>query len=141
MYITKVVLQKPLKVDIFGLVDESISHCNYFTLDETESIGENGSQTHEANSILPMLDFYLKKEDHGEASLIMYCDNCAGQNKNRFLMAYCAHLIKTKRYKTVEVHFLPVGHTKFSPDAFFGHFKKVLYSSRSFNILVPSVTV
>ena len=67
--------QKPLKVDIFGLVDESISHCNYFTLDETESIGENGGHTHEANSILSMLDFYLRKEDHGEATLIMYCDN------------------------------------------------------------------
>ncbi|GAU94655.1 hypothetical protein RvY_06387 [Ramazzottius varieornatus] len=39
--------------------------------------------------------------------------------------------MKPGRYNDVETHFLPVGHTKFALDAFFGRWKKVIRSGNT----------
>lgn len=38
-------------------------------------------------------------------------DNTSKQNKNRFLVGYCAFLVQCGLFKSVRVSFLPVGHT------------------------------
>ncbi|GAV00635.1 hypothetical protein RvY_11458 [Ramazzottius varieornatus] len=126
--------ESPLGVHIFGLVDESNSRVYYFFMNKSNCIGLGGKDSHGPNSVLSMLDFFLKQSDNGERNLCIYADNCTGQNKNRFTMGYLAHLIKTGRYDTIEIHFLPPGHTKFSPDAFFGQLKRIF---RRFSIDLP----
>ncbi|GAU93652.1 hypothetical protein RvY_05557 [Ramazzottius varieornatus] len=126
--------KSPLGVHIFGLVDESNSRVYYFFMNESNCIGLDGKNSHSPNSVLSMLDFFLKQSDNGERNLCIYADNCTGQNKNRFTMGYLAHLIKTGRYDTIEILFLPPGHMKFSPDAFFGLLKRIF---RRFSIGLP----
>ena len=48
----------------------------------------------------------------------MQLDN-AGNNKNQFVFAYMAFLIMKRVFKTIEVHFLPVGHTHEDIDQMF----------------------
>ena len=52
-----------------------------------------------------------------------HADNCCGQNKNCFLMGYFMWRMLVGLHKEIKVSFLPVGHTKFSPDWCFGLFK------------------
>ena len=59
-------------------------------------------------SIFKKLQAIKQAEEH--------CDNCSGQNKNRFLMYYMMYRILAGLHDDVVVSFLPVGHTKFSPD-------------------------
>ena len=59
--------------------------------------------------------------------LILYADNCPGQNKNQTMVAYLSYLVKIiKRFPCVELYFLISGHTKFSPDRNFGPIKQEL---------------
>ncbi|GAU87438.1 hypothetical protein RvY_00276 [Ramazzottius varieornatus] len=114
---------------LFGLVDESRSHNNFFMFDGENSIGVDGQNTYGPDAVLSMLNFYLSQHFNGEEILIIYCDNCRGRNQNRFLMGYCVDSVRNGRYKEVQVHFLPVGHTNFSPDGFFGLFKRIFRRS------------
>ena len=51
------------------------------------------------------------------------------------MIAYCAYLVKTlKRHPRIEIYFLIAGHTKFSPDAHFGTFKKKISKSEIHSI-------
>ena len=56
--------------------------------------------------------------------LHLHADNCVGQNKNRFVMAYFMWRVRTGQHKEITASFMPVGHTKFSPDWCFGLFKR-----------------
>jgi len=52
-------------------------------------------------------------------------DNCAGQNKNCYVMAYLMWRVLTGLHQEIKISFLLVGHTKFSPDWCFGLFKRL----------------
>lgn len=71
-----------------------------------------------------MLHHYLETHSFGEMNLHIHCDNCSGQNKNRFMMQYMAWRVMVGLNKKITVSFLIVGHTKFSPDWCFGLFKQ-----------------
>ena len=47
-----------------------------------------------------------------------------GQNKNRYLMYYYMWRVMVGLHEEIKVFFLPVGHTKFSPDWCFGLLKR-----------------
>ena len=53
-----------------------------------------------------------------------HADNCTGQNKNRYLMYYFMWRVLAGLHKEIKISFLPVGHTKFSPDWCFGLLKR-----------------
>ena len=72
-----------------------------------------------------MLHHFLETSNFGETKIHLHADNCSGQNKNRFMMQYLAWRVLTKLNKSITISFLPVGHTKFSPDWCFGLFKQV----------------
>jgi hypothetical protein len=56
--------------------------------------------------------------------LVIYCDNCKGQNRNKTLMHFLYWMVHIKNwFEEVEVNFLIVGHTKFSADRHFGYGK------------------
>ena len=71
-----------------------------------------------------MLHHFLAHHSLGETSVHFHADNCTGQNKNRYLMCYLMWRILTGLHTEVKISFLPVGHTKFSPDWCFGLFKR-----------------
>ena len=71
-----------------------------------------------------MLHHFFETHNLGEANLHLHCDNCSGQNKNRFVMQYLCWRVMVGLNKKITVSFLIVGHTKFSPDWCFGLFKQ-----------------
>ena len=77
-----------------------------------------------ANSIISMLHHFLATHNFGEGNVHFHCDNCCGQNKNKYLMFYMMYRILAGLHNEITVSFLPVGHTKFSPDWCFGLFKR-----------------
>ncbi len=51
--------------------------------------------------------------------LYVQMDNCAGQNKNRYVLAFLSLLVELGIFKKVKVSFLMVGHTHEDVDQFF----------------------
>ena len=65
----------------------------------------------------------------GEEEITIHADNCSGQNKNNAIIQYLAWRVLTGRHKRITYSFMVAGHTKFSPDGFFGLFKLKLKNS------------
>jgi len=82
-----------------------------------------------------MLDYYPRTLIKKGSNLILYCDNCGGQNKNQYLIGYLAYMVKVEKYLNgVELYFMIVGHTKFGPDGNFGKLKRKLRDENVYNI-------
>ena len=93
-------------------------------IDEASNTGKGG------NTVVSMLHHFLAVHSLGERRVHFHCDNCSGQNKNRFLMYYMMYWILCGLHDDIKVSFLPVGHTKFSPDWYFGLFKRHFQRSK-----------
>ena len=65
-------------------------------------------------------------------NLYLQLDNCAGTNKNRFVMAYLSLLTARKVFKEIQVGFLMVGHTHEDIDAYFSYLSKKLKNANTF---------
>jgi len=61
-------------------------------------------------------------------------DNCCAQNKNNILMGYFNWRVLSNLHESITMSFLPVGHTKFSPDPAFGIFKSKFRRSNVNNL-------
>lgn len=72
--------KSPRSCSIFGVHDERTEKQVNFLIDEGESVGKG------ANSVISMLHEYL--ESCNAQVLILFSDNCVGQNKNNALMEY-----------------------------------------------------
>lgn len=74
------------KIELFGIVNEEItaegSIQTNFVIDECFKLKKD------ANSVISILDFYLKENIAPGISLILYTDNSPGQNKNYFVLGY-----------------------------------------------------
>ncbi|KAH9159820.1 hypothetical protein LEN26_002155 [Aphanomyces euteiches] len=57
-------------------------------------------------------------------SLILYADNCGGQNKNNFVIKYLLMATMTGDLEQVDYNFFVKGHTKNACDRGFGHTRK-----------------
>ena len=71
-----------------------------------------------------MLHNFLMAHGFGERRVHFHCDNCSWQNKNRLLMFYMMFRVLAGLHDEITISFLPVGHTKFSPDWCFGLLKR-----------------
>ena len=65
-------------------------------------------------------------------NLLLQLDNCAGENKNRYLFAYLSLLVAKGVFKTVHLGFLMVGHTHEDIDAMFSRFSERLQTEMMF---------
>lgn len=65
-----------------------------------------------------MLNYYLY--NNVTENLVLFADNCTGQNKNNELLHYLLWRVMRKMNKSIKLNFLLTGHTKFSPDRNFG---------------------
>jgi len=72
---------------------------------------------------------YFELYSLGEKEIIIHADNCSGQNKNNAMIQYLAWRVLTGKHKKITYSFMVPGHTKFSPDGFFGLFKLKLKNS------------
>jgi hypothetical protein len=72
---------------------------------------------------------YFKLYGCGEKRLVINADNCTGQNKNKTLLWYLMWRVMTGLHDSITYSFMIPGHTKFSPDGFFGLFKHKLRHS------------
>ena len=108
----------PRKCGIFGVCSEGRNTQVNYLIDESQSCGKG------ANSIVSMVHHYLCNFTHGEEELCLHADNCVGQNKNNTMVWYLAWRVITDRSKACELSFMIPGHTRFSPDRFFGLIKR-----------------
>ncbi len=79
---------------------------------------------------------------HGKlpCHLLLQLDNTTKQNKNRFVIGYCAWLVQRGVFTSVKISFLPVGHTHEDIDQVFSrvHIKlrqQIMWSRRDFKTL------
>ena len=57
-------------------------------------------------------------------NLVLHADNCAGQNKNKYVMSYLAWRVMVGLNDSIKLHFMVSGHTKNICDAYFGLVKR-----------------
>ncbi|XP_065892160.1 uncharacterized protein [Dysidea avara] len=104
----------PRKCAIFGVCCEAIPWQVTYLIDESFNVGKG------ANSIISMIHHFFANHGIGETSVHLHADNCYGQNKNRYMMGYLMWRVLTGLHREIKISFLPVGHTKFTPDWCFG---------------------
>lgn len=61
--------------------------------------------------------------------MYLHTDNYVGQNKNNASVQYLVWRVLNGYEESIELSFMLVGHTKFSPDRYFGLFKKAFRRS------------
>ena len=68
------------------------------------------------------------------ASIVLYCDNCTGQNKNQCLLHFAVLLVELGAFARVKLNFLVKGHTKNACDRGFGQLKQKYTRSDSWSL-------
>ncbi|XP_071486520.1 uncharacterized protein [Diadema antillarum] len=117
----------PRKCALFGIVcDGTNEQVNYL-------IDEGMQSCKGSNSVISYLHDFFRNYGMGERTAHLHCDNCGGQNKNRFVMWYLAWRTLCGLHHEISINFMVPGHTKFSPDRGFGlikhRYKRQLVSS------------
>jgi hypothetical protein len=108
----------PRKAQLFGVCNEGIPRQYNYLIDEEDFTEKN------ANTVISLLDHFFTNYGLGEKWVHLSADNCVGQNKNNALLQYLMFRILTGLHDKIELSFLVVGHTKFSPDGYFGLIKR-----------------
>ncbi len=108
----------PYKVALFGIGCEPATKMVIYIVPECMAAGKG------SNSVISFLHHFFERYSYGEMEVHLRADNCTGQNKNRYMMAYLCYRIICGLHKKITISFLPVGHTKFFPDMGFGLFKR-----------------
>ncbi|XP_060807122.1 uncharacterized protein LOC106142669 [Amyelois transitella] len=106
------------KVALFGIAVEPLGKFILYVIPEACVIGKG------ANVVISLIHNFFETLSLGETNVICHADNCCGQNKNNYVLQYAVWRVMTARHKSFQLSFLPVGHTKFAPDQYFGLFKK-----------------
>jgi len=113
----------PYKVALFGVACEPMGKMVIYAIPES-AVVDKGS-----NSVISFIHHFFANHGLGEQTVHLRADNCTGQNKNRFMVAYLCWRILARLHTKITLSFLPVGHTKFYPDLGFGLFKRRLKTS------------
>lgn len=111
------------KCGLFGVCNDGCNKQVMYLIDEAENPGKG------ADSVVSMLHHFFATHAAGEQHTYLHADNCVGQNKNNCVVQYLMHRVLTGSEKSIELSFMLVGHTKFSPDRLFGSFKKAFRRS------------
>lgn len=80
------------KCSIFGIQDEATHIQTNILIDENDNVGKG------ANCVISMLDYYL--DNITAKKIVLYSDNCVGQNKNNAVVHYLLWRVMTKKMNT-----------------------------------------
>jgi len=72
------------KVQIFGFRIDNVPIQLNFLVDENETIGKDGSNSHGPNAVISMVDWALESHNRGETVCVLHADNCPGMFLKRF---------------------------------------------------------
>ena len=70
----------PRKCGIFGVCCEGLPRQMNFLVDEAHLISKG------SNSVVSYMHYVFERFGLGETDVDLHCDNCSGQNKNRFVL-------------------------------------------------------
>ncbi len=109
-----------LKFDLFAISRSNLATNFVFGLPEGFWPGHKGP-----NEVTSVLHYLILQHKSNTASasitnLVIHADNCAGQNKNRWVLWYCCWLVFSGGFKSARLLFLVAGHTKNICDSTFG---------------------
>lgn len=76
------------------------------------------------NEIASCLLSFVNKRNTNKDHLIIWCDNCAGQNKNRMILFLLMFLVANGHFQSIEQKFLITGHSFLQCDRDFGIIEK-----------------
>lgn len=97
---------KRLKYHLFGLVNYATKQLVYYPhLDNWK---------HDANLHISFLFVYLRQlsdENMLGNNLMLQMDNCWKDNKNKWFFGFMTHLVESRWFKSVEIYYLPPGHS------------------------------
>ncbi|XP_070545908.1 uncharacterized protein [Ptychodera flava] len=122
------------KIHLFGINNEGTSKQVNYLLDESQTIGIDGTKSHGPNTVISMLHHYLSTYSVGEKGAIFHCDNCPGQNKNKTMIHYLLWRCAVGLHDNATLAFMEVGHTKCINDACFGLLKKLYRRSDIYSL-------
>jgi hypothetical protein len=122
----------PRRCQIFGICAEAVPRQVFFLTDESETKGKGST------AVISMLDAFFRLHGLGEKRASLHADNCVGQNKNNFVMWYLMWRVMNDLHQEITLSFMVPGHTKFSPDSYFGLFK-IRYRSSTIDCLADLV--
>ena len=108
----------PWKCQLFGIACEPWGFQTNYLIDEAESIGKG------ANATISLVHHFLETHATKFDEVLLHADNCIGQNKNNAVVQYLLWRTMTGRQKKITLSFMLAGHTKFTPDRFFGLIKR-----------------
>ena len=108
----------PRKCGLFGVCCEGIPKQVNFLIDEAHLISKG------SNAVVSYLHYFFEHFGLGETIAELHCDNCSGQNKNRYVLWYLAWRVAVGLHQSITLNFLVAGHTKFAPDWCFGLLKR-----------------
>jgi hypothetical protein len=110
--------KSPRIAQLFGICCEALPQQVNYLIDEADFPGKG------ADVVISLLDHYFEHYGLKESHVLLTADNCVGQNKNNAVIQYLMYRVMTGQHKSITLSFMLVGHTKFSPDAYFGLIKK-----------------
>jgi hypothetical protein len=108
----------PRTAQIFGICCEALPRQVNYLIDEADFPGKG------ADTVISMLHHFFACYGFGEQQVLLTADNCTGQNKNNAVLHYLLYRTIVGLHAKIDLSFMLVGHTKFSPDAYFGLLKK-----------------
>ena len=90
---------------------------------------------HSSNmTIIILLNILFMYRDSLPEVLYLQMDNCARENKNKYVFAFCALLVELGIFRKIKVSFLMVGHTHEDVDQMFSRYSTYLGRSNSFTM-------
>jgi len=110
--------KSPRTAQLFGVCCEAVPKQVNYLIDEADFPGKG------ADTVISILDHFFANYGLGERHLLLTADNCVGQNKNNAVLNYLIYRAIKQMHQRIDWSFMLVGHTKFSPDAYFGLLKK-----------------
>lgn len=108
----------PRKCGIFGVCCEALPQQVNYLIDEGMCCSKG------SNSVISYIHHFFEHWGLGERDVHLHCDNCSGQNKNKYMLWYLAWRVMTGLHASVTMNFMVAGHTKFAPDWCFGLLKQ-----------------
>ncbi|KAF1334419.1 hypothetical protein FI667_g2211, partial [Globisporangium splendens] len=117
-------------VSMFGVYctnDETHTHFLYSERKGSKGVDEVISMLHHKLDLHGVFDVAFADPDEPlmqDKSVVVWCDNCGGQNKNSYLIWYLLFLVEHGVLQTACLKFFMKGHTKNACDRGFGHVKR-----------------